>query len=59
MFRGVLKGKVLILNSKVIRMRVMHGWTVTEISKNYVVEHGQVFDVSVLPPCVNDGLGTG
>ena len=41
-------GEAFCLNSKVIQMHLMHGWMVTATMKNYVVKHGQGFDVSLL-----------
>lgn len=41
-------GEAFCLNSKVIRMHLAHGWTVTETLKNHVVKHGQSFDVNLL-----------
>lgn len=41
-------GEVFCLNSKVIRMHLTHGWTVTDTLYNHVVKHGQSFDVTLL-----------
>ena len=41
-------GEAFCLNSKVIQMHLMHGWTVTKTLRNHVVKHGQEYDVKLL-----------